>query len=286
MTERGSNEHSPRLDEEMAREVASLTHGAPVEARIEDERMFEDAAEGEPMPESILSEDDEIRARSELARHLRPSIFPADVEALVQCAREEYADEALIASLTALPPGIYATSNEVWVALGGTVEEREDPSIAAPERDAEATTPGMLPAPAFHRFGFRFDWRYRVAAMPFGVTPGRTFVEVDERSDVPVLRAQFGLWHLETPLTNVADYEPSGPYALPKTIGPAHISLRDRGLTFASNSSAGLCISFREPVPAAEPFGVLRHPALTVTVDDVEGLAAALTDAMDQSLPR
>jgi hypothetical protein len=57
-------------------------------------------------------------------------------------------------------------------------------------------------------------------------------------------------------------------------------------LTFASNSSAGLCISFREPVPAAEPFGVLRHPALTVTVDDVEGLAAALTDAMDQSLPR
>jgi hypothetical protein len=31
---------------------------------------------------------------------------------------------------------------------------------------------------------------------------------------------------------------------------------------------------------------VLRHPALTVTVDDVEGLAAALTDAMDQSLTR
>jgi hypothetical protein len=274
------------LDEEMAREVASLTHGAPVEARIEDGRMFEDAAEGEPMPESVLGVGDEIRARSELARHLRPSIFPADVDALVQCAREEYADDALLASLTALPPGIYATSNEVWVALGGSVEERDDPSIATPEDAAEVTTPGMLPPPAFHRFGFRFDWRYRVAALPFGVTPGRAFVEVDARSDIPMLRAQFGLWHLETPLANVADCEPSGPYALPKTIGPAHISMRDRGLTFASNSSAGLCISFREPVRAAEPFGVIRHPGLTVTVDDIEGLAAALTGAMDQSLTR
>jgi hypothetical protein len=160
----------------MAREVASLTHGAPVEARIEDGRAFEDAAEGEPMPESILGESDEIRARSELARHLRPSIFPADVDMLVQCAREEYAAEALIASLMALPAGIYQTSNEVWVALGGSVEEREDPAIAAREggeEGAEATTPGMLPAPAFHRFTFRFDWRYRLAALPFGVTPGR-----------------------------------------------------------------------------------------------------------------
>lgn len=276
MTERGSNEHGPRLDDEMAREVESLTQGAPVEARVEEYRAFEDPGDDEPMPEALLLADDETRARSELARHLRPSIFPADVETLTQCARDEFASDALLDALQALPAGIYRTTNEVWLALGGAVESRTETaqeSVSAPEAPIESQ-------PAFHHFAFRFDWRYRVAALAFGVTPGRAWVEIDEREDVPVLRAQYGWWHVETPLTNVARIERSGPYALPKTIGPAHVSLRDRGLTFASTSDAGLCIEFREPVPAADPFGVLRHPALTVTVDDIDGLAAALDAAV------
>ena len=51
---------------------------------------------------------------------------------------------------------------------------------------------------------------------------------------------------------------------------------RDRGVTFATTSARGLCVSFVEPVTILDPTGTLRHPAATITVADVEGLAAAL----------
>lgn len=93
------------------------------------------------------------------------------------------------------------------------------------------------------------------------------------------LIARYGFWQLETDVANIESTEVSGPYRLLTTIGPAHLSLSDRGLTFASNRRRGLCIRFREPVPGLEPTGRLRHPGLTVTVADVDGLARALTSA-------
>ena len=122
------------------------------------------------------------------------------------------------------------------------------------------------------RFEFAFDPVYRTVALPLGVTPGRCWVEVDETQ----LRVKFGLWSLSTPLANVAGTEITGPYGRLRTIGPAHLSLSDRGITFATNGERGLCIRFHTPVPAIEPLGYLRHPGATVTVADVEGLAAAL----------
>jgi hypothetical protein len=67
-----------------------------------------------------------------------------------------------------------------------------------------------------------------------------------------------------------------GPYGLVKTAGPAHLSFADRGLTFASNGDRGVCIRFREPVPGISPTRQPLHPALTVTVADVEGLHRAV----------
>lgn len=122
-------------------------------------------------------------------------------------------------------------------------------------------------------FDFAFDPWYRYVALAFGVTADRTGVDVDDGR----LVARYGFWRLETDLANVAGVEVSGPYRLLATIGPAHLSLVDRGLTFASNRDRGVCIKFREPVPGLEPTGRLRHPGLTVTVTDVDGLAAALT---------
>lgn len=43
------------------------------------------------------------------------------------------------------------------------------------------------------------------------------------------------------------------------------------------NSARGLCITLREPIRGIEPTGTLRHPAITVTVADCEGLATVLT---------
>ncbi len=122
-------------------------------------------------------------------------------------------------------------------------------------------------------FDFAFDPVYRAMALAFGVTEGRTGVDVEDGR----LVARYGFWRLETDLDNVAGIEVSGPYRLLTTIGPAHLSLVDRGLTFASNRDRGVCIKFRQPVPGIEPTGRLRHPGLTVTVADVDGLAAALS---------
>lgn len=121
-------------------------------------------------------------------------------------------------------------------------------------------------------FDFAFDAVHRVVALPLGITPSTAGVDVDDGR----LLARFGLWRLSTALANVEGTEITGPYRLFKTIGPAHLSLADRGLTFATNARRGLCIRFREPVTGIEPTGCLRHPALTVTVADVDALAAAL----------
>ncbi len=124
-------------------------------------------------------------------------------------------------------------------------------------------------------FEFAFDPEYRAVALLFGVTPARTGVDVEDGR----LVARYGFWRLETEVANIAGTEVTGPYRLLTTIGPAHLSLGDRGLTFASNRRRGLCVRFHEPVAGLEPTGRLRHPGLTVTVADVDGLAGALASA-------
>ncbi len=128
------------------------------------------------------------------------------------------------------------------------------------------------------RFAFAFERRYRLAGLPFGVTPARVWAEVDgPEVEVPELRVRFGPWSLRTALTNVVGSEVTGPFAFAKTAGPAHLSFADRGVTFATTSRQGLCIRFHEPVRAIEPTGRLLHPGATLTVSDPVGLAAALT---------
>jgi hypothetical protein len=124
-----------------------------------------------------------------------------------------------------------------------------------------------------HTFPFRFTTLYRLAALPFGITPATATVHVRDGE----LAVRFGPWKLRTALTNVIATTVTGPFSFLKTAGPAHLSLTDRGLTMATNSARGLCLTFREPVPGIEPTGTLRHPALTVTVADCQGLARVLT---------
>src|SRR3954451_7929798 len=170
--ERQSNLHSPRLDEQLDHEVSSLTHGAPVESRVEESRLMEDAGDGEPTAQAIVGElheaeggDElagglsrtEVMARSELAIHLRPGIFPAGRDAIIECAEEEHAPTELLGQLRALPHGQYATVQDVWEALGGKREEgsghvlqedphaREDPE--APQKAAPVAPEPLAPAP-------------------------------------------------------------------------------------------------------------------------------------------
>lgn len=309
--ERQSNLHSARIDDELDREVASLTHGAPVEARVEESRLMEDAGDGEPLAQSLVGEVSDVEggdelagglsrgeviARSELAIHLRPGIFPAGRDAILECAQEEHAPAELLGQLRALPHRSYDTVQQVWEALGGKREEgsghvvREDP-WEHEETDEPAAQPRAEPEPQVQSasraesppraepdqsFGFRFDRWHRLAAVPFGVSPSSARVEITTADGERMLTAHFGPWSVSTPVANVAGTATTGPYSLVKTAGPAHVSLKDFGLTFATNGERGLCIRFSRSVPGLEPTGLVRHPALTVTVDDVDGLEHAL----------
>lgn len=124
-------------------------------------------------------------------------------------------------------------------------------------------------------FAFRFAPSYRAAALPFGVTPGSTGVLVEDDR----LRVRFGLWRLDTPLSNVSGHQLTGGFGWLRTAGPAHLSLVDHGVTFATNGDRALCVQFHEPVTVLDPTGRLRHPGATMTVADPEGLAAAIDAA-------
>ncbi len=124
------------------------------------------------------------------------------------------------------------------------------------------------------RFPFRFDPAYRLAGLPFTVTPERAWVEVGDGR----LRARFGLWSLDTPLANVTEASVTEDYAFLKTAGPAHLSLSDHGVTFATNGERGVCVRFHEPVTAIDPTGHVTHPGATFTVEDCAGLLAALDE--------
>lgn len=121
-------------------------------------------------------------------------------------------------------------------------------------------------------FRFEFEDRYRTPARLFGVDEENSMVSLAAGR----LVARFGKWTVSTPLTNITDVRLTGPYRFLKTAGPAHLSLSDRGLTFASNSRQGICLGFAEPVSGIDPLGVIRHPNLTVTVSDCAGLLSVL----------
>jgi hypothetical protein len=124
------------------------------------------------------------------------------------------------------------------------------------------------------RFPFRFSPSYRLPALLFGVAPATAWVEVNDAE----MRVRFGLWSLRTPRANVASTQETGGFGFVKTAGPAHLSLTDRGITFATNGDRAVCVLFNEPVRAIDPTGRIRHPGATFTVADPAALIAALEE--------
>jgi hypothetical protein len=55
--DRGSDKHSPRLDDEMEHETSSMTQGSPIESRTDEARMKEPAGDEEPTPEEVIDRD-------------------------------------------------------------------------------------------------------------------------------------------------------------------------------------------------------------------------------------
>ncbi len=130
-------------------------------------------------------------------------------------------------------------------------------------------------------FPFRFDEKWRLPLLAVaGATPRNSRVVVTDTH----LDARFGRFRLKTPLSNCKDTQITRDYAWFKAIGP-RASFADWGVTFGSNTEAGLCICFHEPVGALVTKNIMRHPGMTVTVEDVEGLQAALAPHIGRTGP-
>lgn len=124
-------------------------------------------------------------------------------------------------------------------------------------------------------FDFAFEPRFRPLLAGLGIRPGNAAVVVDDDG----LDARFGPWHLATPWSNVKDVQVTRDYQWFKAIGP-RMSFTDAGVTFGSTTAAGVCVCFNRAVPALLPGRWPRHPGMTVTVADIDGLAAAVRDRL------
>jgi hypothetical protein len=160
-----------------------------------------------------------------------------------------------------------------------TASRPRDDTIPAANRpghhpDVEQDKPtGPPPTPTLSaRFDFAREDALAAASRVVGVTDDNAFVEIEEDE----LHVSFGPWQLRTALDNVTGAETTGPYKWWKVAGPPHVSLADRGITFATSTQGGVCIHFREAVAAALPVGLVTHPSATVTVADAADLAATL----------
>src|SRR4051794_33543297 len=137
--ERGSVQHGARLDEELADGVEALTSGSPISARERADLDPEAPTDEEGSARAAPSDHDLILDRSELARWLLPSAFPADARTLVRIARDDDAPDWVVSALEGLAPAAeFATFGETWLALGGEPETRASETHASEARASEA----------------------------------------------------------------------------------------------------------------------------------------------------
>lgn len=135
MSEQGSGKHGPREDDAIKHELRGDLQ-AHRETRVEEWREGEPAGEDEPeatwaphgRPGGTPPGEswDDIELRSDLARHLDRTAFPATRQHLIDVLGEHQAEQRLIDLVSALPDATttYANLHELLTALGMPVEER------------------------------------------------------------------------------------------------------------------------------------------------------------------
>jgi hypothetical protein len=122
-------------------------------------------------------------------------------------------------------------------------------------------------------FPFRYEPRLAPIWLPFRLWPAEQGVTV---TDDGRLIARFGPLRVDALLSQVVHAHVTGPYRWWTAAG-ARLSLADDGLTFGTNATEGVCIHFEPRVRRV--LGLRDHSALTVTVEDSQGLVDAITGA-------
>ena len=119
------------------------------------------------------------------------------------------------------------------------------------------------------RFPIRLGRRSRPFLRIFGVRGVKNaYAELDGDD----LVTRFGFGEVRVPIANISHWRIEGPWRWITAIG-IRMSVRHRDLSFAGSPRGGVRLDFRDRVR----FGLFRIPALYLGVEDLEGLAAALT---------
>lgn len=134
--DRGSDKHSPRLDEQMKHETLGLVQGnkdTHAEEWAQPEPAGEDQPEADLAPGETLHggvpdgmSADDVEARAQLASYLPLSVFPGVREQLLEHVMDSSAPDVVVGRVRDLPAGReFGNVGEVWRALngGGHVEE-------------------------------------------------------------------------------------------------------------------------------------------------------------------
>jgi hypothetical protein len=134
--DRGSDKHSPRLDEEMKHETSGLIAGNK-DSHAEEWRLPEPSGEDQPnadrapdgtlhgaVPDGMTEED--VDARAELATYLPISVFPGVREQLLEHVMDSSAPDIVVERVRALPAGReFINVGDVWRALNGGAHVEE-----------------------------------------------------------------------------------------------------------------------------------------------------------------
>ncbi len=130
--ERGSDKHSPRVDEEMSKELRGVLQGT-AGGRAEEWKMAEPAGEDQPEPTLVPAGDyrtgapvgtssAEMEQLSRFGRYIGLSALPGNRAALRKSAETLTAPDDVLAELDRLPEDVtYRTVAEIWAALGHKV---------------------------------------------------------------------------------------------------------------------------------------------------------------------
>jgi len=121
------------------------------------------------------------------------------------------------------------------------------------------------------RFPYAVDLKFAPLWLPFGIRLSKDGVTI---TDDGLFRATFGFLRVDTSLDNVTGAHVTTGYRWWTAIG-ARSSFVDDGLSFGTNTKAGVCVHFGQKV--SSPLSRKGHSALTVTVADLDGLVKALS---------
>jgi hypothetical protein len=131
--ERGSDKVSPRRDDQLKHDTEGLVrggHGTHAEEWKDPEPAGEDQPEADLAPDATLHggtppgmDPEDVDGRSELATFLGKDSYPMVREQVIELAIDRHAPDRVVDLVRRLPSGrAFGNVNEIWVALGGSVE--------------------------------------------------------------------------------------------------------------------------------------------------------------------